>query len=93
MKSNFEAKFFLEKKSSKGRTLIGLTDLSENLFERDEYKVWTFVIGSGEKYSTEKKLEKFFDNDANEGDFIFIMKKMENYFLESIMMNIKWLMN
>ncbi len=75
MKSNFEAKFFLEKKSSKGRTLIGLTDLSENLFESDEYKVWTFVIGSGEKYSTEKKLEKFFDNDANEGDFIFIMKK------------------
>ena len=75
LKSNFEAKFFLEKKSNKGRTLIGLTDLSENFFENDEYNVWTFVIGSGEKYSTEKKLEKFFDNDANEGDFIYIMKK------------------
>ena len=63
LKPNFEAKFFLEKKSNKGRTLIGLTDLSENFFENDEYHVWTFVIGSGEKYSSEKRLEKFYDND------------------------------
>ena len=80
LKSNFESKFFLEKKSNKGRTLIGLTDLSENFFENDEYNIWTFVIGSGEKYSTEKKLEKFLETDVNEGDFIYIMKKGGNLF-------------
>ena len=75
LKSNFEAKFFLEKKSNKGRTLLGLTDICENILENDEGNVWTLVVGSGEKYSTEKKLEKFLNNDANEGDFIFIRKK------------------
>ena len=80
LKSNFEYKFLLKKKSNKGRTLIGLTDLAENFFENDEYHVWTFVIGSGEKYSSEKRLEKFYDNDANDGDFIYIMKKEGNLF-------------
>ena len=80
LNTNFESKFFLEKKSNKGRTLIGLTDLSENFFENDEYNIWTFVIGSGEKYSTEKKLEKFLETDVNEGDFIYIMKKDGNLF-------------
>ena len=75
LKSNFEAKFYLEKKSNKGRTLIGLTDINENILENDEGNVWTLVIGSGEKYSSEKKLEKFLDNDVNEKDFIYIMKK------------------
>ena len=75
LKPNFEAKFFLEKKSNKGRTLIGLTDVHENILENDEGNVWTMVIGSGEKYSTEKKLEQFLVNDVNEGDDIFIMKK------------------
>jgi hypothetical protein len=70
LKQNFEAKFFLEKKSNKGRTLIGLTDM-----DVDESNIWTLVIGSGEKYSSEKKLEKFLENDVNEGDFIFVMKK------------------
>ena len=41
----------------------------------DESNIWTLVIGSGEKYSSEKKLEKFLENDVNEGDFIFVMKK------------------
>jgi hypothetical protein len=88
LKPIFEAKFFLEKKTNKGRTLLGLTDIYENILDSDEGNVWTLVIGSGEKYSTEKKLEQFLVNDVNEGDDIFIMKKMENYFLELIMMNI-----
>jgi hypothetical protein len=75
LKPNFEAKFFLEKKSNKGRTLLGLTDIYENISDNDEGNVWTLVIGSGEKYSTEKKLEQFLVNDVNEGDDIFIMKK------------------
>ena len=75
LKPNFEAKFFLEKKSNKGRTLLGLTDIYENISDNDEGNVWTLVIGSGEKYSTEKKLEQFLVNDVNEGDDIFILKK------------------
>ena len=75
LKPNFEAKFFLEKKSNKGRTLLGLTDIYENILDNDDGNVWTLVIGSGEKYSTEKKLEQFLVNDVNEGDDIFIMKK------------------
>ena len=80
IKSNFEAKFFLEKKSTKGRTLIGLTDMLDNILENEEGNVWTLVIGSGEKYSSEKKLEKFLNNDVNEGDTIYIMKKNEKLF-------------
>ena len=75
LKPNFEAKFFLEKKSNKGRTLLGLTDIYENILDNDDGNVWTLVIGSGEKYSTEKKLEQFLVNDVNEGDAIFIRKK------------------
>ena len=32
LNKKFEAKFFLDKKSSKGRTLIGVSELDENLF-------------------------------------------------------------
>jgi hypothetical protein len=48
----------LDKKSSKGRTLIGVTDMDENLFENDTREeilgIWTIVLRSVEKYSTEK---------------------------------------
>jgi hypothetical protein len=78
LNKNFEAKFFLEKKTNKGRTLIGITDMDENLFINDTQdeilNVWTLIIGSGEKYSTEKKLEHFLDNDAKEKDSIYMMK-------------------
>ena len=84
LNKNFEAKFFLEKKSSKGRTLIGLTDMDENLFINDTQEeilgVWTLIVGSGEKYSSEQKLEQFLDNDANEKDSIFMMKKDDKLF-------------
>jgi hypothetical protein len=84
LNKNFEAKFYLEKKSSKSRTLIGVTDMDENLFENDTQEeildVWTFVIGSGEKYSSEKKLEQFLDNDAKEKDFIFMKKNDDKLF-------------
>ena len=79
LKPNFEAKFFLEKKSNKGRTLLGLTDIYENISDNDEGNVWTLVIGSGEKYSTEKKLEQFLVNDVNEGDDIFIIQNFSFY--------------
>ena len=63
LNKNFEAKFFLEKKTNKGRTLIGVTDMDENLFVNDTQEeilnVWTLVIGSGEKYSTEKNWSNF----------------------------------
>ena len=84
LNKNFEAKFFLDKKSNKGRTLIGVTDMDENLFENDTQEevlgVWTFVIGSGEKYSSEKKLEQYFDIDAKEKDSIYMMKKENKLF-------------
>ena len=77
-----------EKKSSKGRTLIGVTDMDENLFENDTQEevlgVWTFVIGSGEKYSSEKKLEQYFDIDAKEKDSIYMMKKENKLFFHHI---------
>ena len=86
LNKNFEAKFFLEKKSNKGRTLIGITDIDENLFENDTQEeilgVWTFMIGSGEKYSSEKKLEPFMDSDVKEKDNIYIMKKNDKLFFK-----------
>ena len=58
--------------------------MDENLFVNDTqeeiFGVWTLVVGSGEKYSSEKKLEQFLDNDANEKDSIFIMKKDDKLF-------------
>ena len=84
LNKNFEAKFFLDKKSSKGRTLIGVTDMDENLFENDTREeilgIWTLVLGSGEKYSSEKKLESYLDSDVKEKDFIYIMKKDDKLF-------------
>ena len=84
LNKNFEAKFFLEKKTTKGRTLIGLTDMDENLFVNDTQEeilgVWTLIVGSGEKYSSEKKLEQFLDNDTKEKDSIYMMKKEDKLY-------------
>jgi len=78
---NFEAKFFLEKFDSMN-FLIGITDNST--FNEDTLSfidnIWTFKPKTGQKYSTKKSLENYYNKEAREKDFIIIAIKNDNLY-------------
>ena len=86
MNKSFEAKFFLEKKNTEDKSLIGISDLDENMLLneiKEEYiDIWALEIQSGQKYSKEKKYEIFFDNEIKEKDFIYMMLKDDKLFFK-----------
>lgn len=80
--NDFEVKLFLEKYTIEANLLIGLTD--NNRFDEDSVtfidNVWAFKIRTGEKYSSAKSLEPFYNKECREGYFILIAKKNDNLF-------------
>jgi len=79
---NFEAKFCLERFESCMNFLIGLTDNST--FNEDTLSfidnIWVFKPKTGQKYSTMKSLENYYNKEAREKDSIIVAKKNDNLY-------------
>ncbi len=78
---NFEAKFYLERFDSIN-FLIGITDNSD--FNEDTLSfidnIWGFKPKTGQKYSSKKSLENYYNKEAREKDFIIIAIKNDNLY-------------
>jgi len=78
---NFEAKFYLEKFDSVN-CLIGITD--NDTFSEDTLSfidnIWTFKPKTGQKYSSKKSIENYYNKEAREKDFIIIAVKNDNLY-------------
>jgi len=78
---NFEAKFYLEKFDSVS-LLVGITDNST--FNEDTLSfidnIWAFKPKTGQKYSSKKSLEDYYNKEAREKDFIIIAVKNDNLY-------------
>jgi hypothetical protein len=78
---NFEAKLYLEKFSSEN-LLIGITD--NNTFSEDTVSfvdnIWTFKVKTGQKYSTKKSLEFYYEKETRERDFVIVAVKNDNLY-------------
>jgi len=73
---NFEAKFYLERFEN-SNLLIGVTD--NFYFEQDSItyidNIWTMKVKTGEKYSSEKSLEKLYDKGVKEKQCVIVANK------------------
>ena len=79
---NFEAKFYIERFEN-SNLLIGITD--NFYFEQDTItyidNIWTLKAKTGEKYSSEKSIEKLLDKSVREKDFVIVaIKNNQLYF-------------
>jgi len=79
---NFEAKFYLERFEN-SNLLIGVTD--NFYFEQDSItyidNIWTMKVKTGEKYSSEKSLEKLYDKGVKEKQCVIVaIKNNQLYF-------------
>jgi hypothetical protein len=79
---NFEAKFFLERFEN-SNLLIGVTD--NFYFENDSVtyidNIWALKVKTGEKYSSDKSIEKLYDKGEKEKQTVIVaIKNNQLYF-------------
>ena len=78
---NFEAKLYLEKCESEN-LIVGITD--NNHFSEDSISfidnIWALKTKTGQKYSSKNSLERYYDKETREKDFIIIAVKNDNLY-------------
>ena len=78
---NFEAKLYLDRFETEN-LLVGLTD--NNTFDEDSVSfvdnIWAFKVKTGQKYSSKKSLEPYYERGTREKDFIIIAVKNDNLY-------------
>ena len=85
LNKSFEAKFLLEKKNIEGKTLIGISDIDENIFlneiKGENYDILALEVGGGEIYS-KKNHDIFLESEIKEKDFIYLMVKYDKLYFK-----------
>ena len=85
LNKSFEAKFLLEKKNIEGKTLIGISDIDENIFlneiKGENYDILALEVGGGEIYS-KKNHDIFLESEIKEKDFIYMMVKYDKLYFK-----------